>query len=165
MKQNELKQAYFASGCFWGAEYYFSKATGVEATKVGFMGGSVDDPSYKQVCEKNTGHLEVTELFYHPEVVSYEVLVKLFFEIHDFTQIDGQGPDIGPQYLSVIFYSSPEEQRIAQSCINQLQAKGYAVATELRPASTFWVAEDYHQQYYEHQGSTPYCHVKKKIFD
>ncbi|MGL5786682.1 MAG: bifunctional methionine sulfoxide reductase B/A protein [Bacteroidales bacterium] len=163
MKQ-DVSKAYFASGCFWGTEYYFRKLKGVKATAVGFMGGHVDNPSYKDVCTKTTGHVETTEIEYDPKEVSYEDLVKYFFETHDFTQADGQGPDIGPQYLSVIFYSTPEEKAIAEKYIKILEEKGYKVATTLRPASEFWKAEDYHQQYYEHKGSTPYCHSYKKIF-
>lgn len=160
----ELKKAYFASGCFWGTEYYFMRAKGVVSTAVGFMDGHVEHPTYQQVCQKNTGHLETTEVMYDPKETSYENLVKLFFETHDFTQTNGQGPDIGPQYLSCIFYSSPEEKRIAEKYIRILTEKGYKVATQLRPVSTFWKAEDYHQQYYEHKGTTPYCHVYRKIF-
>ncbi|HCO68341.1 MAG TPA: methionine sulfoxide reductase [Dysgonomonas sp.] len=161
----DIKKAYFASGCFWGTEYYFMKADGVKHTAVGFMGGHVDNPTYEQVCGKNTGHLETTEVDYDPSKTSYEELVKLFFETHDFTQTNGQGPDIGPQYLSAIFYSNDEEKAIAQKYIDILTSKGYKVATMLKPASEFWKAEDYHQQYYEHKGSTPYCHFYKKIFD
>lgn len=162
---NNLKKAYFASGCFWGTEYYFMKAPGVVHTAVGFMGGHVDNPTYEQVCKKNTGHLETTEVSYDLYKTSYEELVKLFFETHDFTQTNGQGPDIGPQYLSCIFYSDGKEKEIAEKYINILLNKGYKVATLLKPASTFWKAEEYHQQYYEHKGSLPYCHRYKKIFD
>jgi len=102
---HKIKKAYFASGCFWGTEYYFMKASGVAHTAVGFMGGHVNNPTYEQVCQKNTGHLEVTEVTYDVTKTSYDDLVKLFFETHDFTQTNGQGPDIGPQYLSCIFYS------------------------------------------------------------
>ena len=160
-----IKKAYFASGCFWGTEYYFMKATGVAHTAVGFMGGHVDHPTYEQVCQKNTGHLETTEVEYNTSKTSYEDLVKLFFETHDFTQTNGQGPDIGPQYLSCIFYTDEAEKEIAEEYIALLQNKGYKVATILKPITTFWRAEDYHQQYYEHKGSTPYCHVYKKIFN
>jgi len=160
-----IKKAYFASGCFWGTEYYFMKAKGVKYTAVGFMGGHVDNPSYEQVCQKNTGHLETTEVEYDSTKTTYDDLVKLFFETHDFTQTDGQGPDIGPQYLSCIFYSNEEEKEIAQKYIDILTAKGYKVATMLRPMSTFWKAEDYHQQYYDNKGTNPYCHFYKKIFD
>lgn len=162
--KKELSKAWFASGCFWGTEYYFRKLKGVEHTAVGFMGGHVDNPSYKDVCTKTTGHVETTEVDYNPEEISYDELVKYFFETHDFTQTNGQGPDIGPQYLSVIFYSTPEQKEIAEKYIKILEGKGYKVATTLRPASTFWKAEDYHQQYYEHKGTTPYCHIYKKIF-
>ena len=113
-ENGKSKKAYFASGCFWGTEYYFMKAQGVEHTNVGFMGGHVDNPSYEQVCEKNTGHLETAEVIYNPSKTTYENLVRLFFETHDFTQNNGQGPDIGPQYLSCIFYTSPEEKAIAK---------------------------------------------------
>ena len=160
-----IKKAYFASGCFWGTEYYFMKAKGVVHTAVGYMGGHVDHPTYQQVCQKNTGHLETAEIDYDPTKTSYEELVKLFFETHDFTQTNGQGPDIGPQYLSCIFYSNDEEKAIAEKYINILKLKGYKVATMIKPSSTFWKAEDYHQQYYEVKGDRPYCHKYTKIFD
>lgn len=159
-----IKKAYFASGCFWGTEYYFMKAPGVVHTAVGFMGGHVDNPTYEEVCRKNTGHLETTEVEYDITMTDYENLVKLFFETHNFTQTNGQGPDIGPQYLSCIFYTSDEEKAMAEKYIKILTDKGYKVATMLKPATKFWKAEDYHQQYYEHKGTTPYCHVYKKIF-
>lgn len=159
-----IKKAYFASGCFWGTEYYFMKAQGVKHTAVGFMGGHVDNPTYQQVCQKNTGHLETTEVEYDSSKTSYEDMVKLFFETHDFTQTDGQGPDIGPQYLSCIFYSNNEEKKVAEEYVKKLEDKGFKVATMLKPVSQFWKAEDYHQQYYEHKGTKPYCHIYKKIF-
>ncbi len=159
-----LKNAYFASGCFWGTEYHFTKAKGVMHTAVGFMGGHVDHPTYEQVCSKNTGHLETTQVEYDADMISYEDLIRLFFETHDFTQTDGQGPDIGPQYLSCIFYFDEEQFAIATKYINILRARGYNVATKIEPASTFWQAEDYHQQYYDNKGTTPYCHKYKPIF-
>ena len=162
--ESNVSKAYFASGCFWGTEFYFMKAKGVKQTAVGFMGGHVDNPSYEQVCQKNTGHLETTEITYDSQQTSYEELVKLFFETHDFTQTNGQGPDIGPQYLSCIFYSTPQQKEIAEKYMNILSQKGYKVATMLKPASTFWKAEDYHQQYYQHKGTKPYCHKYTKIF-
>lgn len=158
-----LQTAYFASGCFWGTEYYFQKLTGL-ITSVGFMGGHVENPSYKEVCTQTTGHIETTEIHYDPARISYEELVKYFFETHDFTQEDGQGPDIGPQYLSVIFYQNEAEKEIAQKVIALLQAKGYKVATQLRPAETFWIAEAYHQDYYQLKGTTPYCHFYRPLF-
>ncbi|MFR9165940.1 MAG: bifunctional methionine sulfoxide reductase B/A protein [Dysgonomonas sp.] len=159
-----IRKAYFASGCFWGTEYYFMQAKGVKHTAVGFMGGHVDNPTYEQVCRKNTGHLETTEVEYDSSKTSYDDLVRLFFETHDFTQTNGQGPDIGPQYLSCIFYSNEDEKAIAQKYIDLLSARGYKVATTLKQASKFWQAEDYHQQYYEHKGGRPYCHKYTKIF-
>ena len=163
--EKALHKAYFASGCFWGTEYFFMKGNGVRATNVGYMGGFVDHPTYEQVCQQSTGHLETTEVIYDPTVTTYEQMVRLFFETHDFTQTDGQGPDIGSQYLSAIFYNNDKEREIAEKYIAILTDKGYEVATMLKPASTFWVAEDYHQQYYENKGSTPYCHKYTKIFD
>ena len=163
-KNKTLHKAYFASGCFWGTEYWFMKAPGVKATVVGFMGGWVDHPTYPQVKTGTTGHLECVEVDYDATQTTYEDLVKLFFETHDFTQADGQGPDIGSQYLSCIFYTNEEEKTIAENYIRYLEEKGYKVATQLRPASVFWVAEDYHQQYYEHKGAQPYCHSYRKIF-
>ena len=159
-----LRTVYFSSGCFWGTEYYFMKAKGVKHTTVGFMGGHVENPSYEEVCRQNTGHLETTEVTFDTTKTSYEDLVKLFFETHDFTQTNGQGPDIGSQYLSCIFYSTPEEEAIARKYIDILTSKGYKVATMLKPATKFWRAENYHQQYYEHKGSKPYCHKYTKIF-
>ena len=163
-RTSTLCKAYFASGCFWGTEYWFRKAPGVEATAVGFMGGKLDNPAYLQVKTGTTGHLECVEVEYDTTQTSYADLVKLFFETHDFTQTDGQGPDIGSQYLSCLFYTDEEEKTIAENCIRCLEEKGYRVATQLRPASAFWIAEDYHQQYYEHKGTQPYCHSYKRIF-
>ncbi|HBF95814.1 MAG TPA: methionine sulfoxide reductase [Porphyromonadaceae bacterium] len=163
-KEETLRTAYFASGCFWGTEYFFMKAPGVKQTTVGFMGGHVNNPTYEQVCQKNTGHLETTEVVFNLAATSYEEMVKLFFETHDFTQTNGQGPDIGPQYLSCIFYSDETEKAIAEKYISLLIEKGYKVATMLKPSSAFWKAENYHQQYYEHKGTKPYCHNYTKIF-
>jgi peptide methionine sulfoxide reductase msrA/msrB len=140
------------------------KAEGVKATAVGFMGGHVEDPFYEQVCTQTTGHLESVEVRFDPLITSYDSLVKLFFETHDFSQTDGQGHDIGPQYRSVIFYLNSAQKATAEVYINILKEKGFSVATELHPASTFWKAEEYHQQYYEHKGATPYCHIYQKIF-
>jgi peptide methionine sulfoxide reductase msrA/msrB len=156
--------AYFASGCFWGTEFYMMKASGVISTAVGFMGGHVEYPTYEQVCTKTTGHIETTQVIFDASLTSYENLVRLFFETHDFTQTDGQGPDIGPQYRSFIFYLNEEQKQIAEKYIGILTEKGYQVATTLELASTFWKAEDYHQQYYDHKGTRPYCHTYKKIF-
>lgn len=158
--------AYFASGCFWGTEYHFMKAKGVRATTVGYMGGHTMNPTYKEVCTGTTGHVETTEVVFDSTQTTYEDLIKLFFETHDFTQTDGQGPDIGEQYHSVIFYANNEQKAIAEKYIKILTEKGYKVATQLRPAENneFWDAEDYHQEYYDKKNGTPYCHAYKKIF-
>lgn len=162
--EHAISKAYFASGCFWGTQYYFNKLSGVISTNVGYMGGDVEAPTYEQVCRKDTGHFESIEILYNPSKVSYGELVRYFFETHDFSQENGQGPDIGSQYRSAIFYSSDEEQTIAEQQIDLLKKMGYHVATLLLPYSTFWEAEDYHQDYYEKKGSTPYCHRYTKIF-
>jgi peptide methionine sulfoxide reductase msrA/msrB len=157
-------KVYVASGCFWGTEYHFGRAQGVVSTACGFMGGHADAPSYREVRAGETGHLECVQVEYDAEATSYESLIKLFFETHDFTQTDGQGPDVGPQYLSCLFYGSVEELEIAKKCIQRLESMGYRVATQLREASAFWKAEDYHQRYYERAGTEPYCHPYRKIF-
>ncbi|MFV0390830.1 MAG: bifunctional methionine sulfoxide reductase B/A protein [Paludibacteraceae bacterium] len=165
-KPTTTEAAYLASGCFWGTEYHFQKVKGVRATTVGYMGGHVPHPSYREVCTGETGHVEVTEVLFDTTKTSYEDLIKLYYETPDFTRIGGQGPDIGAQYQSVIFYVNDEQKRIAEKYIQILTDKGYKVATELRPAENneFWEAEDYHQQYYEKKNGTPYCHVYRKIF-
>lgn len=163
-KEKTDSVAYFASGCFWGTEYHFMKVRGVLSTSVGFMGGYTKNPTYEEVCKLNTGHVETTKVVYDPKQVTYEDLVKLFFETHDFTQVGGQGPDIGEQYRSVIFYNSEEQKEVAEKYIKILTDKGYKVATSLEPAQIFWEAEDYHQQYYDKKGGKPYCHIYKKVF-
>lgn len=162
---DRFAKAYFASGCFWGTEYHFQKVKGVIKTTVGYMGGTKENPTYKEVCTGTTGHVETLEVLYDTLQVSYEDLVELFFETHDFTQLDGQGPDIGEQYLSVLFYTSESQKEIAQKYIDILNDKDYFVTTSLESAGKFWIAEDYHQQYYEKNQGTPYCHIYRKIFD
>ena len=162
--ENTSEKAYFASGCFWGTEYHFMKAKGVKITTVGYMGGHTQHPSYREVCTGTTGHVETTEVEFDTTKTSYEQMVKLFFETHDFTQVGGQGPDIGDQYRSIIFYTTNEQKEISLKLISVLKEKGFKVATELHPAPHFWPAEDYHQEYYDKKGGTPYCHVYHKIF-
>lgn len=165
-KNSTTEVAYFASGCFWGTEYHFMKAPGVRATTVGYMGGHVQNPSYREVCTGTTGHVETTEILYDTTKTNFEEMIKLYYETHDFTQVGGQGPDIGPQYQSVIFYVNDEQKAIAEKYVKILSDKGFKVATQLRPAKDheFWDAEDYHQQYYEKKNGTPYCHIYRKIF-
>lgn len=156
--------AYYASGCFWGTQYQFQKKPGVISTEVGYMGGHRDNPTYEQVCTGQTGHAETTKVVYDPAQISYEELTKLFFETHDPGQLNRQGPDIGTQYRSVIFYTTKQEKETAEKLIQELRNKGYKVVTELTPASTFWKAENYHQNYYQTKGGTPYCHIYEKKF-
>jgi len=156
--------AIFAGGCFWGVEYYFSKAKGVVATSVGYIGGKKDHPTYREVSSHATGHAEAVEVAYDPVRTTFEELAKLFFEIHDFTQINRQGPDIGDQYRSAIFYRDDAQKRTAEKLIRILTEKHYKVATQLVPAGKFWKAETSHQLYYEKTGKTPYCHVYTKRF-
>lgn len=160
----KTEKAIFAGGCFWGVEHLMQKAPGVLSTRAGYTGGHKDNPTYQEVCNGTTGHIEAIEIAFDPEKTTYETLAKLFFEIHDPTQANGQGPDIGEQYLSVVFYANDAQKQTAEKLIQILKDKGYNVVTELRPASTFWPAEDYHQDYYAKKNGTPYCHAYKKRF-
>jgi peptide methionine sulfoxide reductase msrA/msrB len=160
----EQKKAYYAGGCFWGVEHLFQGKEGVLDAVSGYMGGELNDPTYQDVLTGRTGHLEAVEITYDPALVSYEELTKFFFEIHDPTQANGQGPDIGPQYLSAVFFSSDEEKATAEKLIKILKEKGYDVVTELIPGETFWKAEDYHQDYYVKKNQQPYCHFYQKKF-
>jgi peptide methionine sulfoxide reductase msrA/msrB len=156
--------AIFAGGCFWGVEYFLQKSPGVISVTSGFTGGHVKNPSYKEVCTGRTGHAEAVKIIYDPEKTSYEKLLKLFLEIHDPTQVGGQGPDIGDQYRSEIFYLNEEQKKIAEKNISILKDKGLKVATEITKASEFYQAEDYHQDYYFKNGKIPYCHAYTKRF-
>ncbi len=160
----ENEKALFASGCFWGTEYYLQKAKGVISTTVGFTGGPTENPTYQQVCTGQTGHAECTEVTYDPKVISYRDLTILFFETHDPTQLNRQGPDIGTQYRSEIFYLNDQQKQTAEELINILKEKGYDIKTKITPAGVFYPAEDYHQDYYQHKGTSPYCHIYKKKF-
>ncbi|WP_082026792.1 bifunctional methionine sulfoxide reductase B/A protein [Flammeovirga sp. OC4] len=163
-KVAETNVAIFAGGCFWGVEYYFAKLPGVISTQVGYTGGQKNNPSYKEVCYTDTGHAEALEIKYDPNKVSYEELARLFFEIHDPTQVNRQGPDVGKQYRSEVFYTSNYQKEIAEKLIKELEDKGYDVATRVTKASTFWDAEEYHQMYYFKKKAKPYCHIKTERF-
>ncbi len=152
------RTAYFAGGCFWGVEHLMSQVEGINDVASGYMGGRIEAPTYEAVCGGRTGHVEAVRVTYDPARVSYEALARRFFEIHDPTQADGQGPDIGEQYRSVVFVSNPEERAVIEGLIGRLQARGYRVATRIEAAGTFWPAEDYHQDYYRRKGQEPYCH-------
>ena len=162
----ESKSAYFAGGCFWGVEYYFEKLEGVQSAISGYMGGHLENPTYKDICSGRSGHLEVVQINYDINIVSFEELTKLFFEIHDATQVNGQGPDIGNQYLSAIFYNDNQEKESSEYLINILKDKGYPVVTQLinNKDTPFYEAEDYHQDYYFVHNKTPYCHSYTKKF-
>ncbi len=158
------ERAVVAGGCFWGVDYLLKKEKGVVSTESGYIGGHVVNPTYEEVCSHLTGHVEACEVFFDPEKTSYEKILEAFFEIHNFTQKDGQGPDIGPQYLSKIYIYSPKQQKTAEDLIEKLKKMGYKVATTIEYGMPFYKAENYHQNYYEKTGKTPYCHLKKKIF-
>ena len=160
----KTQKAYFAGGCFWGTEYLLEKADGVVAARVGYMGGHASKPTYREVCAGNTGHAEAVELEFDPSKTTYEKLARLFFETHDPTQADGQGPDIGDQYRSAVFYTDDEQRQVAEKLIGMLRSKGYDVVTQVAKAETFWEAEKYHQDYYDHNGKRPYCHSYQKRF-
>jgi len=159
-----IAKAYFSGGCFWGVEYHLEQLDGVKEVTSGFMGGTQKNPSYYDVVRKNTGHLETVEVVYDGNKISYETLAKAFFEIHDPTQTNGQGPDIGSQYLSAIFVANEEEQKNIEKLIKILEEKGLKIATKILDKSEFYKAEDYHQDYYKRKGSKPYCHVYIKRF-
>ena len=157
-------QAIFAAGCFWGVQYQLQRVEGVIATSVGYIGGTEENPIYADVKAHRTHHVEAVWVEYDADVVTYETLCKVFFEIHDPAQTDGIGPDIGPQYRSQIFYLNNEQLQIAQQVITLLRIKGYEVNTTLRPAVHFWHGEEYHQDYYNKTGDEPYCHIRVKKF-
>ena len=163
-KSVQTERAIFAGGCFWGVEYMLGKVDGVKSIRSGYIGGHTENPTYEQVCSHTTGHAEAVRVTFDPAKVSYEKLAKVFFEIHDPTQLDGQGPDLGDQYRSEIFYTTPAQQQTAERLIGELRRRGYDVVTEVTPAGRFWPAEDYHQQYYKRKGTLPYCHAYTKRF-
>ena len=156
-----MEKATFGAGCFWGVEARFQQVPGVLETAVGYAGGNTDNPTYKEVCTDRTGHAEVVEVTFDPQQVSYQALLDLFFELHDPTQVNRQGPDWGSQYRTAIFYHSPEQESTARATIARLEAgKRFSrpIATQVVPATTFWRAEDYHQKYLEKRGALS-CHI------
>lgn len=157
----KVQTATFGAGCFWGVEYFFSQKEGVIDASSGYMGGTQEAPTYQQVCTDRTGHAEVVQVTFDPAKVSYQELLDLFFELHDPTQVNRQGPDVGTQYRSVVFYHSPEQEAAARATKERLGASGkYSrpIATAIEPAAIFWRAEEYHQDYYEKKGIAPTCH-------
>ena len=157
--------AVFASGCYWGTEYWLEKAEGVIATTVGYAGGKVTAPSYQQVCSGDTGHAESVRVFFNPQKTHYEALVKCFFETHDPTQLNYQGPDRGTQYRSEIFTVNEEQLKIAEKMKKILIEKGYSVVTKIEPLSIFYPERDqHHHHYYAKNGKEPYCHLYEEKF-
>lgn len=159
-----LERAVVAGGCFWGLEYWLSKLTGIYQIRAGYIGGWLTHPTYEEVSLGDTGHVEAVEIIFDTQKLSYESLIKEFFNTHDPTQHDGQGPDIGPQYQSVIFYYTMEQKLTSCGLINQLQNSGINACTRVQPASRFYIAEEYHQSYYLKIGAAPYCHIRVPRF-
>jgi peptide methionine sulfoxide reductase msrA/msrB len=152
--------AIFAGGCFWGVQYYFDQVPGVLETSAGYTGGDKDHPSYEDVLTHTTGHAEAVKIIFDPEKVTYETLLQHFFRIHDPTQLNRQGPDVGDNYRSAIFYQDESQEKQAQKMIDKLNKEKYdgKIVTKLESASTFWDAEDYHQKFTERTGRGA-CHV------
>ena len=156
-----MEKATFGMGCFWGPEVTFGKIDGVTDTKVGYMGGGMENPDYRSVCSGKTGHVEVVQVTFHPAKISYQQLLEVFWRSHDPTQVNRQGPDVGTQYRSVVFFHDEDQRERAELSRRQLDesgAVGRSVATSIEPAATFWAAEDYHQRYLEKRGLAV-CHV------
>jgi len=157
-----MAKATFAAGCFWGVEATFRQIPGVSGTRAGYTGGDSNNPTYKDVCSDRTGHAEAVEVEYDPAKVSYEDLLNVFWENHDPTQLNRQGPDFGTQYRSAIFFHSPEQEQAAQASKQERERSGQfsrPIVTQIVPAVTFYEAEDYHQQYLEKRGLAT-CHIK-----
>lgn len=167
IKNNSIthtEEAIVAAGCFWGVQYYFDQLKGVLKTEVGYMGGHQSFPTYESVCSQKTGHLEVVRIVYDPTIISYRSIIQYFFEIHDPEQATGQGPDMGEQYLSAIFYFNTTQKNIAEQVKSILIEQGLLVATKLYEMAIFWPAELYHQTYYQKNQKIPYCHRWVKRF-
>jgi peptide-methionine (S)-S-oxide reductase len=150
-----MEEATFGAGCFWGVETAYRQLSGVQSTSVGYLGGSLENPTYQQVCSGQTGHAEVVRIQYDPAQVSYSDLLDLFWKIHDPTTLNRQGPDMGTQYRSAIFFHTPEQQAAAETAKTQMEAGGQfpnPIVTEITPVSELYMAEDYHQQYFEKRG-------------
>ena len=160
----DTRELIVAGGCFWGVDYHLRRIPGVLTVEVGYCGGALPNPSYSDICTGKTGHYEAVRVLFDVNRTNIHDVLKRFFEIHDPTQAEGQGPDIGHQYQSAVFYHTQEEHDEAVSLIQQLEKKGYHVVTKLLPADIFWPAETYHQDYYTKQGIGPYCHQPVERF-
>jgi peptide-methionine (S)-S-oxide reductase len=154
-----MEKATFGAGCFWGVESAFRQLTGVKETAVGYMGGQLDQPTYEAVCSSKSGHAEIVQIEFDPSVISYETLLNQFWNLHDPTTLNRQGPDVGTQYRSAIYVHSPEQQTTALASREQAQPRfPKPIVTEITSAETFWRAEEYHQQYLEKRGQSS-CHL------
>lgn len=164
LTEKGCQRAIYAAGCFWGVEHLMKTHPGVIKATSGYIGGTVANPTYQEVCMGTTGHREAVEVVFDPEKTSFETLTKLFFEIHDPTQHGRQGPDVGNQYASAIYYLTETQKKISERLIAELESKGMKVATEIIPAGPFYPAEEYHQNYYQKTHKEPYCHVRVRRF-
>lgn len=153
-----MEETYFAGGCFWGVEHLLGALDGVKEATSGYMGGHIQSPTYRQVCSGRSGHAEVVRVQFDPTKIGYLALAKRFFEIHDPTEVDRQGPDIGDQYRSEVFVLNQTQQDLTELLISSLKQKGFSVATKVTKADIFWPADPSHQKYYTRTGSLPYCH-------
>ncbi len=154
---NKYKTAYFGAGCFWGTQYYFDEMQGVLFTEVGYGGGITDNPTYEQVCSDTTKHAELVKVVYNPEIIKYNDLLKKFFEIHNPTQVNRQGADVGTQYRSIILYTNENQKKLSELEIAGMLLSGIDVKTEIVKFKKFWKAEEYHQYYYAKKGIYPQC--------
>ena len=156
----DTDEAILAGGCFWGVDYHLSQLTGVLKVEVGYCGGTISYPTYNQVCQGNTQHYEAVRVVFDTAKTDYHAVLKRFFETHDPTQHNGQGPDVGSQYQSAVFFYNNNQRNQTDELITELTHNGYNVVTKIIPAQVFWPAENFHQQYYAKQGTEPYCHQR-----
>lgn len=168
MQDKKTEQATFGNGCFWCTEAVFQKLKGVESVRSGYSGGHVENPTYEQVCGKQTGHAEVLRIEYDPSVISYDELLEVFWATHDPTTLNRQGNDVGPQYRSVIFYHNDEQKQKAEKYKADLEKSGVydnPIITAIEPLKNYYPAENYHQNYYINHTSQPYCYfvIKPKV--
>lgn len=157
-------KAILAGGCFWGVEHWLQQIPGVKSVVSGYIGGHTENPTYQDVCSHSSGHIEAVEVVFDPAQTDFETIARRFFEIHDPTQRNRQGPDIGEQYKSAVFYVNEEQKATTEKLLAELKTNGFDAVTDLIPATRFWPAENYHQDYYANKGSEPYCHSPVQRF-
>ncbi len=169
MENKNLETATLGAGCFWCVEAVFDDLQGVESVESGYSGGHTESPTYKEVCSETTGHAEVAQVKFNPEEISFKEILQVFFTVHDPTQLNRQGNDIGTSYRSAIFYHSDEQKRVAEETIREIEAEGIydrKIVTEVTPFDKFYIAENYHQEYFANNPNQPYCAavVAPKVF-